>query len=108
MSREETELPYLAPDLPRGGHFPDEFLGAFLLCLAIRGLLSSAGAGDSAHHMGMDPRRGWRPFLRLLSRGGIKPIGVNLRLRRSLPLLEARAAQRLGSVSLRCHLSLPL
>lgn len=101
--RGET-VSYLAPDLSWGGHFPDEFLGAFLLCLAVRGLVCSAGIGDSSHHMRMDPRRGHRSFLRLLSGGGIKAVGVSLRpVCRSLPLLEARAALR--TVSPRCHVS---
>lgn len=98
---------YLAPDLPWGGHFPDQFLWAFLLSFAVRGLVSRTGAGDS--HMCMDTRGGRRPFLRFLSRGGIKTAKVSLSpVRRSLPLLERRVIQRLGKVSPRCHLSLLL
>lgn len=98
---------YLAPNLPWGGHFPDQFLWAFLLSFAVRGLVSRTGAGDS--HMCVDTRGRRRPFLRFLSRGGIKTAKVSLSpVCRSLPLLERRVIQRLGKVSPRCHLSLLL
>lgn len=105
----ETERSYLASDLSGGGHFPDEFLGAFLLCFAVRRLVRRSGAPDSPHHIRMDPRRGRRPLLRLLLRGRIRPVGVSLYpVSRSLPLLDSRAGQRLESAFPRCHLSLSL
>lgn len=99
---------YFAPDLSWGGHFPDQFLRAFLLGLAVRRLVRSTGASDGPHHMGMDTRCGRRSLLRLLARGGIKTRCVSVHsVRRFLPLLEARAVKQLGRVSPRCHLSLP-
>lgn len=61
-------MSHLAPDLSRGGHFADQFLGALLLRLAVRGLVRGAGTGRRSHHVGVDPRRRRKLLLRLLAK----------------------------------------